>query len=135
MSLSYDAMVAVVQRYVDALNAGDLEGIVALYAADATVEDPVGSPPHVGIEAVRTFYARSTALPLKVQLQGPVRAVANEAVFAFTVQVNTPQAAMTISPIDHFRFNEAGQITSMRAFFGQANMATLPAAHSDGQAA
>lgn len=34
---------AVVHAYVAALNAGDLEAIVALYADDASVEDPVGS--------------------------------------------------------------------------------------------
>ena len=42
-------MTEVVQRYVAALNEGDLEGIVALYAADATVEDPVGSEPQRGV--------------------------------------------------------------------------------------
>ena len=42
-------MTAVVQRYVAALNAGDLDGIVALFADDATVEDPVGSEPRCGM--------------------------------------------------------------------------------------
>ena len=56
-------MTDVVQRYVAALNAGDLEGIVALYADDATVEDPVGSEPQRGIAAIRAFMpARSDCL-------------------------------------------------------------------------
>jgi ketosteroid isomerase-like protein len=44
------AMTAAVHAYVAALNAGDLDAIVALYADDASVEDPVGStsPPLQG---------------------------------------------------------------------------------------
>lgn len=52
---SVEHMTAVVQRYVAALNAGDLDGIVALFADDATVEDPVGSEPRRG----RRRFARS----------------------------------------------------------------------------
>lgn len=128
MSLSHETMVDVVHRYIAALNASDLDAVVALYAPDASVEDPVGSAPHVGLEAIRAFYAGSVALGLKVQLQGDVRAVANEVVFAFSVQLDTPQGRLTISPIDHFRLNAQGQITSMRAFFGPENFVQAPAA-------
>ncbi|MGH8353278.1 MAG: nuclear transport factor 2 family protein, partial [Pseudomonas sp.] len=38
-------------RYVELVDAGDIAGIVALYATDAVVEDPVGQPAHVGIAA------------------------------------------------------------------------------------
>lgn len=115
-------MTAVVQRYVAALNAGDLEGIVALYADDATVEDPVGSEPQRGIEAIRTFYANSLKLPLQVALTQEVRAVANEAAFAFTVSFEYQGRQTVIAPIDHFCFNEAGKVVSMRALFGKANI-------------
>ena len=115
-------MTGVVQRYVAALNASDLDGIVALYADDATVEDPVGSEPQRGIAAIRAFYANSLKLPLQVALTGEVRAVVNEAAFAFTVSFEYQSRKTVIAPIDHFRFNEAGKITSMRALFGQANI-------------
>ena len=81
-------MHAVVHRYIAALNAGDLDAIVALYADDATVEDPVGSPPHQGHAAIRAFYAKSLAIKLDVALEGPVRAAANEAAFAFCVRLH-----------------------------------------------
>ena len=45
-----------VQRYVDAFATADINIIKALYAADATVEDPVGSDIHNGIEAIVAFY-------------------------------------------------------------------------------
>lgn len=115
-------MTGVVQRYVDALNASDLDAIVALYADDATVEDPVGSEPQRGIEAIRAFYAKSLKLPLQVALQGAVRATVNEAAFAFSVSFEYKGRKTTISPIDHFRFNGAGKVVSMRALFGEKNI-------------
>ena len=115
-------MTEVVQRYVAALNASDLDGIVALYAADATVEDPVGTEPKRGIEAIRAFYAESVKLPLTVVLTDEVRAAANEAAFAFTVSFEYQGRKTTIAPIDHFRFNDAGKVVSMRALFGKQNI-------------
>ena len=35
-------------RYPELLNQGDVEGIVELYAEDATIEDPIGSDLHSG---------------------------------------------------------------------------------------
>lgn len=119
---SLEHMQDVVRRYIAALNAADLEAIVALYADDATVEDPVGSPPHHGIDAIRAFYAKSCQLPLVVALQGDIRVAANEAAFAFTVAFAYQGQRTTIAPIDHFRFNAAGKVVSMRALFGAPNI-------------
>ncbi|MEB5967246.1 MULTISPECIES: steroid Delta-isomerase [Comamonas] len=115
-------MTAVVHRYVAALNAGDLDGIVALFADDATVEDPVGTEPRRGIAAIRAFYADSLKLPLVVALTQEVRAVADEAAFAFTVSFEHQGRKTVIAPIDHFRFNGAGKVVSMRALFGEKNI-------------
>lgn len=115
-------MQAVVHRYIAALNAADLDAIAALYAEDASVEDPIGSPPHLGRAAIRNFYAASLRCKLQVTLEGPIRAAANEAAFAFCVRLHWQGQDMEIRPIDIFRFNEAGEITSMRAIFGAENM-------------
>ena len=121
---SIEIMQAAVHRYIRALNESDLEGIVALYAPDAAVEDPVGSLPHRGHAAIRAFYAGSVALGLQAQLDGEVRATANVAAFAFRVSFVWSGQATTISPIDVFHFNEQGLITEMRAIFGPANTLT-----------
>ncbi|MEC5214583.1 steroid delta-isomerase [Polaromonas sp. CG_9.5] len=115
-------MQAVVETYVRALNAADLDAIVALYAEDALVEDPVGSTPKRGLEEIRAFYAGSLRMKLHVELEGSVRAVANEAAFAFSVSFEVQGRKTTIRPIDVFRFDEAGRIVQMRAFFGPANI-------------
>ena len=113
---------AVVHAYVAALNAGDLEAIVALYADDASVEDPVGSAPHRGRQAIRAFYARSVAVPLEVALEWPVRVAGRECAFPFSVSLVYESQRMTFRPIDTFRFDEAGRIVQMRAYFGPANI-------------
>ena len=116
------AMTAAVHAYVAALNAGDLDGIVALYADDASVEDPVGSTPLVGTEAIRAFYARSTAIALQVTLDGEVRVAGNECAFPFSVSCVHEGRRTTIRPSDTFRFDAAGRILQMRAFFGPGNI-------------
>lgn len=118
---SIETMQVAVHRYIRALNASDLDAIVALYAPDAVVEDPVGSVPYRGHAAIRAFYAGSLALKLQVQLEGEVRATANVAAFAFRVSFVWNGQATTISPIDVFHFNEQGLISQMQAVFGPAN--------------
>ncbi len=115
-------MAAAVHAYIRALNVGDLDAIVALYADDAEVEDPVGSQPKRGLADIRAFYANSLQLPLQVELEGAIRAVAGEAAFAFSVSFEVKGQRTTIRPIDLFRFNAAGRIVQMRAFFGPANI-------------
>ncbi len=114
-------MQAAVRAYIAALNAGDIDAIVALYAEDATVEDPVGSTPQRGLAQIRTFYSASLSMALQVVLDGEIRAVANEAAFAFSVSLVMDGKRITIRPIDVMRFDAQGRITSMRAFFGNHN--------------
>ena len=115
-------MQAAVRAYIAALNAGDIDAIVALYAEDATVEDPVGSTPQRGLAQIRTFYSASLSMALQVVLDGEIRAVANEAAFAFSVSLVMDGKRITIRPIDVMRFDAQGRITSMRAFFGPDNI-------------
>ena len=118
---SHEEMVRAVERYVDAFEKGDPEGVVALFAADATVEDPVGSPAHRGLEAICAFYTGSMATGAKLKLDGPVRTTAEYAAFAFSVILDFG-GRKQVDVIDVFRFDEAGKVTEMRAFFGPANM-------------
>ena len=111
-------MQAAVHEYVRALNAGDLDAIVALYADEATVEDPVGSAPKCGREAIRAFYAGSVVLKLDVAMEGELRCVGHECAFAFAVSFTHEGRRTTIRPIDTMRFDDAGRIVQMRAFFG-----------------
>jgi steroid delta-isomerase len=80
------------------------------------------APSPGGTAAIRAFYANSLKLPLAVELTQEVRAVADEAAFAFTVSFEYQGRKTVIAPIDHFRFNGAGKVVSMRALFGEKNI-------------
>ena len=106
-----------VHRYLEAFDKGDLEIIKAIYAPNARVEDPVGSAPHEGIDAVCSFYEGALASGAKLQLTGPPRCAGNAVAFPF--QAVMPGVVIDI--IDVFEFNHEGQIISMRAYWGPEN--------------
>ena len=118
-------MIAAVHAYVAAFDAADPEAAVALFAADATVEDPVGTPPRVGHEAIREFYTFSMATGAKLHLQGPVRVGHDFAAFAFQVRLKMGEADATVDVIDVFRFDATGKVRTMEAFFGPSNFSGM----------
>jgi steroid Delta-isomerase len=121
---SPEQMIAAVHAYVDAFDKSDPDLVAALFADDATVADPVGTPLKVGIAAIHEFYAGAMQTGAKLQLHGPIRLAAdNFAAFAFDVRLHLNDADICIDVIDVFRFNEEGKIAEMSAFFGPANMA------------
>jgi steroid delta-isomerase len=117
---SPEQMVRAVETYVEAFDKADPDMVVGLFAPDATVEDPVGTPPHVGHEAIRAFYAASMQTGAKLHLDGPVRVAGDTAAFAFHVGFAKP--GMQVDVIDLFRFGTDGKVVSMKAFFGPTNM-------------
>lgn len=115
-------MEAAVHEYVAAFAAGSADRVAALYADNATVEDPVGTELKVGRAAILEFYQGSMATGAKLELQGPVRVVADYAVFPFSVNLHWEGTDKRIDVIDTFRFNDDNQVIEMRAFWGPANM-------------
>jgi len=106
----------VLERYPKLLSDGDAAAIVALYADDATIEDPVGAPAHAGREAIARFYEASAGKVL-MKITGPVRVAGDEAAAPFRVLVGPEGSRKVIDVIDVMRFDVAGRITSMRAFW------------------
>ena len=119
---SPERMEAAVHAYVDAFDQSDPDAVAALFAEDGTVEDPVGTPPHVGRAAIRAFYAGSMATGAKLQLHGPVRIAGPYAAFAFSVLLHLDGKDQRVDVIDTFRFDEDDKIVEMRAYFGPTNM-------------
>lgn len=111
----------VADNYLRYLNEKNLEGILSLYADSATVEDPVGSKRVEGKAALRKFYSGAVNLDLKLTRTGPVRVAGVEIAFPFQLLMTADGAPMRTDIIDVFRFDEAGKIVSMRAFWGPTN--------------
>jgi steroid Delta-isomerase len=116
------AMEAAVHEYVAAFDAGSPERVAALFAPDANVEDPIGTPPHVGHDAILGFYSASMQTGAKLKLEGPVRICGPYAAFAFSVLLNLGGKDMHVDVIDTFKFDDDNKVIEMRAYFGPTNM-------------
>lgn len=117
-----DEMRAVLTRYLQAVAAHDVDAVIALFAPDISVEDPVGGAPGthvVGRDAVETFFrrgfARSSPTPT---LQGPIRTTCgSEAAMAFRLGLELAGQACEVDVIDVVEFNTEGLIVRLRAFW------------------
>ena len=113
---------AVVQGYIDAFSKGDAEAALALFAEDATVEDPVGTPIKHGHAEILPFYQSSIATGAKLALLGEPRFAGDYVAFPFTVTLEWGGQKSVIEVIDTFKLNDDGKIMEMRAFWGPENM-------------
>lgn len=112
----------IVDRYLAAINTGDMPAVMALYADDASVEDPAGTEPKRG-DAILQFYTNAFSGGAKVELTGPVRISAKAAAFPFHAEITAAAGQVTIvDVIDIFEFDPDGKITKMTAHFGPANI-------------
>lgn len=117
-------------RYVELVDAGDIDGILALYAEDAVVEDPVGKPAHIGIAAVARFYHEGLGrLDASARLDGAIRASHNGCgAVPFRVDLLWGDQPCSIEVIDVMEFNAQGLIRSMKAYWGELNVIARPTA-------
>lgn len=116
-----DQMKQVLQSYVDGFAAGDAASVAALFADDAVLEDPVGTPPVRGRAAIEEFYANAVAAGSKLILEGPIRGShGNGAAMAFTVEV--PSMGLRIRAIDVMTFDDDGKVIEMKAYWGPDDM-------------
>jgi steroid delta-isomerase len=122
MSFEPDVLQGFVQRYLDTVVDGSADDVAALYAEDATLEDPVGGGEvHIGRQAIAGFYKNVEGVEVKTELLS-FRAGGSEAAFVFAITVG---GSLRIEPIEIMAFNAEGQITSMRAFWGPADITQL----------
>ena len=116
-------MKAAVQSYVERHSAGDVDGVVALFADDAVAYDPVDAPPHAGIAAVREFFAGTHAMAdsLTLTLTGPVRCAGDFAAFPMTARTVIGDFRLELDIIDVMTFDADGKITEMKAYWNMAD--------------
>lgn len=110
-----------VQRYLDLVADGTAAEILALYAPDATLEDPVGSGVLCGREAIGAFYAGLEGLAMTTELV-TLRTCAGHAAFHFEVVTDTGDMKFRMAPLEVMTFDDDGLITSMRAFWSDDDL-------------
>ncbi|RDI54394.1 nuclear transport factor 2 family protein [Nocardia mexicana] len=110
-----------VERYVQLVETGPTAEILALYAPDAVVEDPIGSDPRRGHAAIGELYDALAQVQRKTELH-TLRINGNHAAVSFTLVTEAGGSRMTLSPIDVMEFDDDGRITGMRAYWGPDDM-------------
>ena len=124
--VSAEHVESMVHRYLELVASGTADEIAALYADDATVEDPVGGGEvHIGRHAIAGFYRNIESIPRETEMLA-LRVCGHEAAFMFAITVGAGEGArMRIEPIDVMQFNSDGEIASMKAYWSPANVSTV----------
>ncbi|MEV6095716.1 nuclear transport factor 2 family protein [Nocardia sp. NPDC051981] len=117
---SANEITAVMHEYLDAINSGDNLAVLRLFAADAIVEDPVGSE----TKSAHEFFAAPFPSRPRVELVSPVSAAddGSAAAMAFTLRMMLHGTPATIDVVDVMSFDRAGNIIQMRAHWGSTNI-------------
>lgn len=113
--VSNESLAETCEQYIALLGSEDVDSLMALFADDCVVEDPVGSEPKNGKHEVGAFYATLPPVGVSATLTGPVRAVAEGMSAAFPFKIET--AGFEMEVIDVMTFNDEGKITSMTAYW------------------
>src|SRR5688572_30238192 len=110
-----------VHRYLEFAAAGNVDGIVDLYAEDATVEDPVGGEVHIGREAIRGFYSKVPTGNNSTEVF-TLRALGNEVAWYWALTLELGDNRMRIDIISTMTFNNDGKIAAMKAYWTPENV-------------
>jgi steroid delta-isomerase len=105
--------------YMERFSANDREGWLDLFADDAWIEDPVGTPRRQGRAEIGAFWDESHEVPDAIELVplGILTVVGDEAAFTMQARATLGGQVFGIDVIDLMTFDDAGRITTMRAFF------------------
>jgi steroid delta-isomerase len=115
-------MKAALQAYIDGFNADDPDAIMALFADDAVIEDPVGSPLKSRAE-FEAFIRQGVKFGARLKLAAPIRGShGNRAAMVFIVTFVRDGVRYTTNSADVMTFDEAGKIVRMDGFWGPGDV-------------
>src|SRR3954449_6917498 len=108
----------IVDRYVAASNANDKQAVLALFALDAVWHDPVGQPPHEGIDAIGAFYDQARAMADRIEMKpSDVIVCGDEACMVFEIHATIGEATMIMDAVETFVLDGAAKIVGMKAYW------------------
>jgi uncharacterized protein (TIGR02246 family) len=113
---------AAVEEYFASVASRDVERFANNYATDGVLEDPVGTPPIEGQQAIAAVYAAGIAAfsEIKATVQ-EVIVGGNEAIVNWKIKVKTIKGKqITVDGMGLFKFNAAGKLLAVREFFDLA---------------
>ncbi len=119
-----DAIRSTIEQYLERFSEADRAGWLDLWAPDAEMEDPVGTPVMRGHDEIGAFFDQSHTMAdaLRLVATGPVRIAGDEAAFPMQARPRMGGVEFIVDIIDVMRFDDAARIVAMRAFWDPAAM-------------
>ncbi len=109
---------AVAEAYIAASNANDKPAVLAQFAPDVVWFDPVGQPPHVGLDGVGAFYDQTRTLADKVEMKlNDVIVCGAEAAMILEIHVTIGDGGMIMDCVETLEVNDDGRIANMKAYW------------------
>ena len=120
MSASRAQVETTLSAYLRCWSEDDRAGWLDLFDPEASVEDPVGSPPHQGVEAIGAFWDRvhQGEMSIRCELHRIVTC-GDEALMIFDVITAGAGVEMRVQIADLFTFNAQGKIATMKAYWDE----------------
>lgn len=113
-----------IDQYVEAWTNNDRERLLAVFAEDATWEDPVGTPMFKGHDGISQFWdfahqGEERSLTPRVE---QIIACGNEGILRFVMQVRlaAKNQGLDLQVVDHFVLNDDGRVQTARAFWDES---------------
>lgn len=114
------------ENYIRAWGSDDKELLLAQFAEDGVLEDPVGTPAFCGHDGIGKFwdFAHQDKSRTMTPVLEEIRACGGQAIMRFTMQVRLPEqnAGLDLSIIEHVEFNDDGRIRHLRAFWDEKSV-------------
>lgn len=117
---------ATVDAYVAAYARNDKAAFLALWAPEGVLEDPVGTPPHQGVEALGAFWDGARELADRIEL-APTSVIVSgdEAAMVFDIRAHMGDGGMLIQAVDVMRVDDDGRLLGVRAYWDMATATPL----------
>jgi steroid delta-isomerase len=110
---------AVIEDAFAGLVSFDVQRVVNNFAADAVLEDPAGTPPMVGTQAITAYLEGFPTLFNQMKLYAlDIKTRGNEAAVSWRIRFTTKTGnVFFLEGIGFFRLNQQGKIELEREFF------------------
>ena len=113
---------AIVTDVFEKFAAFDAQGTAALYAPDGTIEDPVGTPPIQGTQAIIAYLESFPTILNEIRIQAfDVTVCGQEAAIKWRLRFKTKTGnVFFVDGIGIFTIDENGKVKSDREYFDNA---------------
>ena len=120
--LTSEQIEAVIEEAFAGLVAFDVQRVVNNFASDAVLEDPVGTPPIQGTQAIAAYLETFPTLFNQIKLYSlDIKVCGQEAAVKWRLRFTTKTGnVFFLDGIGFFKFNQEGKIQSEREFFDLA---------------